>query len=252
LILLPYENILNSFDPISLKEMDSVKLQDRVDTKFMFRDIHLPALLKEMVNSYRVLEVATYRYSNYETLYFDTDDFSLYRQHHNGKLNRFKFRSRKYVESNLHFFEVKFKSNKGRTIKDRIKHHEIVKDLEGKAKEFLVEASGHDAGDYKAQIWVNYRRHTFVSKTTEERLTIDTNLTFIDEKNEKTYNGLVIAEVKQGSARDKSPFVALMKKYHVREKSISKYCLGVISLHPEIKHNRFKPTLLYLKKLLAT
>lgn len=231
--------------------MDSVKLQDRVDTKFMFRDSFLPSLLKEMAPDYRILEVANYRYSNYETLYFDTEDFALYRQHHNGKLNRFKFRSRKYVESDLHFFEVKFKSNRGRTVKNRIKHHEIVKNLEGQAREFLVESSGHNPDQYKAQIWVNYRRHTFVSKTTQERLTIDTNLTYIDAQHKKTYDGLVIAEVKQGSARDKSPFVALMKKYHVREKSISKYCLGVISLHPEIKKNRFKPTLLYLSKILS-
>jgi len=250
--LFPYENILPGFDPISLKEMDSVKLQDRVDTKFMFRNTILGPVFKDMVKDYRILEIANYRYSNYETLYFDTDDFSLYRQHHNGKLNRYKFRSRKYVESDLHFFEVKFKSNKGRTVKERIRHHEIVKELEGQAKEFLIEVSGHDPAIYKAQIWVNYKRHTFVSKTTQERLTIDTDLTFIDDKNRKTYNGLVIAEVKQGSSLDKSPFIALMKKYGVRAKSISKYCLGVISLHPEIKQNRFKPTLLYLNKILST
>jgi hypothetical protein len=250
--LLLYTDILNGFETITLKEMDSVKLQDRVDTKFMFRESLLPQVLKDMTRDYRILEVSGYRYSNYETLYFDTDDFSLYRQHHNGKLNRFKFRSRKYVESNLHFFEVKFKSNKGRTVKERIKHHEIVKELDGQAKDFLVESSGHDPAAYKAQIWVNYRRHTFVSKTTQERLTIDTNLTFINGNNRKTYEGLAIAEVKQGSSLDKSPFISLMKKYRVRPKSISKYCLGVISLHPEIKHNRFKPTLLYLNKLLAT
>jgi hypothetical protein len=250
--LLTYLNILDSFEPITLKEMDSVKLQDRVDTKFMFRDNFLPKLFQDMVPHYRILEVSNFRYSNYETLYFDTDDFKLYLQHHNGKQNRFKFRSRSYVESNLHFFEVKFKSNKGRTVKDRIKQHEIVKELNGQPGEFLVETSGHDPEKYKAQIWVNYRRHTFVSKTTQERLTIDTNLTFIDKDNQKTYDGLVIAEVKQGSALDKSPFIALMKKYRVRPKSISKYCLGVISLHPEIKKNRFKPTLLYLSKLLAS
>lgn len=232
--------------------MDSVKLQDRVDTKFMFRESILPQVLKDMAKDYKVLEVANFRYSNYETLYFDTDDFALYRQHHNGKLNRFKFRSRKYVESDLHFFEVKFKSNKGRTVKERIKENETVRELEGQAKDFLIETSGHDPSIYKAQLWVNYRRHTFVNKTTPERLTIDTNLTFINDVHRKTYDGLVIAEVKQGSSLEKSPFIALMKKYRVRPKSISKYCLGVISLHPQIKQNRFKPTLLYLNKLLTT
>ena len=245
------QEIVNEFEPISLQQMDSVKLLDRIDTKFMFKDTLLPRLLAEMKRDYYTLEVAGYRYSNYETLYFDTPDFSLYKQHHNGKLNRFKFRSRKYVESNLHFFEVKFKSNKGRTVKDRIKHHEVVKELEGTARDFMLSASRHEAENYKAQLWVNYRRHTFVSKHSLERLTIDTDLTFIDDKNQMTYHGLAIAEVKQGVAHEKSPFVALMKKYHIREKSISKYCLGVISLHPEIKKNNFKPTLLHLHKLLS-
>ena len=249
--VLDTSGLLGGFEPISLKEMDGVKLQDRVDTKFMFHHSLLPQLFREMAKDYRVLEVVDLRYCNYETLYFDTEQFDLYKQHHNGKLNRFKFRSRKYVESNLHFFEVKFKSNKGRTVKDRIKHHEIVRELEGKAKEFLVETSGHEAEKYKACLWVNYRRHTFVNKHSAERLTIDTNLNFLDDKTAKSYDGLVIAEVKQGSARDKSPFIALMRKYRVREKSISKYCLGVISLNPGIKKNRFKPTLLYLDKLLS-
>jgi hypothetical protein len=101
-----------------------------------------------------------------------------------------------------------------------------------------------------AKLWVNYRRMTFVSKNSEERLTIDTKLTFIDENQTVPVHGLVIAEVKQGSARDKSEFVNLMRHYHVKQKSISKYCLGVISLNEKIKKNNFKPTLLYLQKLL--
>jgi hypothetical protein len=245
-----FDPILASFDPITLKQMDNVKLLDRVDTKFMFRDSFLPEFLEKMKEQYFVLEAGEKRYTHYETLYFDTEHFGLYLRHHNGKLNRFKFRARRYVESNLHFFEVKFKNNKGRTIKDRIKRPEIIQQIADKSEELVRSISPVDPRTLHAKLWVNYLRMTFVNKHSQERLTIDTEMVFIDPKNSVNYTGLVIAEVKQGSSRDKSPFIDMMRAHSIQKKSISKYCLGVISLNPEIKKNNFKPTLLYLSKLL--
>ena len=243
-------SLLEKFEPISLKEMDSVKLQDRVDTKFMFSDIVLPELFEQMTPFYRVLKVEEHRFNHYETLYFDTHKFDLYIRHHNGKLNRYKFRSRRYVESDLNFFEVKFKNNKGRTIKDRIKRPEIVKVVSDKSGELVRSITNIDPLTLHPKLWVNYVRITFVSKISQERLTVDTQLTFKDDTQSLNYNGLVIAEVKRASAKDRSQFVDLMKAFSIGQKSISKYCLGVITLHPELKRNVFKPTLIYLNKLL--
>lgn len=243
-------SLLSQFTPISLKEMDSVKLQDRIDTKFMFSDAFLPELFEKMVPHYRVLEIENQRFSNYETLYFDTENFGLYLRHHNGKLNRYKFRSRRYVESNLNFFEIKFKNNKGRTIKDRIKRPEMVTVMADKPSQLVRSISNIDPASLHPKLWVNYVRITFVSKNSQERLTVDTVLTFKDEQQTINYKGLVIAEVKRASGRDKSQFVELMKSSSIAQKSISKYCLGVITLYPELKRNVFKPTLLYLNKLL--
>ncbi len=244
------DNILSAFDPISLKQMDGVSLQDRLDTKFMFKDSLLPALLERMKENYFVLEIKGKRYNHYETLYFDTSDFGLYLRHHNGRVNRYKFRSRRYVESDLNFFEIKFKNNKGRTIKERIKKNEIIKNLCDTSSEFVRNISNIDPNTLEPKLWVNYRRMTFVNKHSAERLTIDTNLTFIDDHRNVLYKGLVIAELKQGGANEKSPFKNLMRDYSVQKKSISKYCLGVITLNEKIKRNNFKPTLLYLNKLL--
>ena len=230
--------------------MDKVKLQDRVDTKFMFRDEILPSVLEKMKDDYFALDINGMRYNHYETLYFDTANFDLYLRHHNGKVNRFKFRARKYVESNLHFFEVKFKNNKGRTIKDRIKRPQIDPVICDASDELVRNISSVDPATLHPKLWVNYRRMTFVSKHSEERLTIDTKLTFIDENQTIPVQTLVIAEVKRGTAREKSRFIDLMRVNRVKNKSISKYCLGVISLNRTIKHNNFKPTLLYLQKLL--
>lgn len=230
--------------------MDNVKLQDRIDTKFMFKDNILPEVLNRMKEDYYILEINNMRFNHYETLYFDTENFDLYLRHHNGRVNRYKFRARKYVESNLHFFEVKFKNSKGRTIKDRVKRPEIFSYLCDTSHNLVKSLSNVNPDSLVAKLWVNYRRMTFVSKHSEERLTIDTKLTFIDKDQTIPISGLVIAEVKQGSVKDKSAFVSLMRKYHVQQKSISKYCLGVISLNEKIKQNNFKPTLLYLQKLL--
>jgi hypothetical protein len=244
------EEILKEFNPITLKEMDKVKLQDRIDTKFMFQEKMLPLFLELMKDKYFALDINGIRFNHYETLYFDTENYDLYRNHHNGKVNRYKFRARKYVESNLHFFEVKFKSNKGRTVKERIKRPEILSQIKESSHELVKSFSNIDPDTLVAKIWVNYRRMTFVSKVSNERLTIDTNLHFVDDQHKISMNGLVIAEVKQGNSREKSFFVSLMRKYKVKERSISKYCLGVISLNDKIKKNNFKPTLLYLQKLL--
>ena len=121
------QKFIEKFEPITLEEMESVKLMDRVDTKYVFPFSQLPHILDEMKSYYRLLDINNIRMHRYESLYYDTNDFQLYAKHQSGRLNRYKLRFRKYVDSNgLTFFEIKFKNNKGRTIKDisdEIKKH---------------------------------------------------------------------------------------------------------------------------------
>jgi hypothetical protein len=243
------KDILNDFEPITLKEMDSVKLMDRTDTKYVFTLEQLPELLKTLASDYRVLDVNGHKISRYESLYFDTANFSLYYHHHRGKANRYKVRCRKYVESNLHFFEVKFKNNKGRTIKDRVKQPTIDGSIRDNALTLLQEKTRLSPGELEAKFWVNYSRITLVNKNSPERVTLDLDLTFANATDKKTIHNLVIAEVKQDKASTSS-FIRLMKKKHIREGSISKYCFGVISLFSHMKHNNFKPNLVLLKKVM--
>jgi hypothetical protein len=242
------ENILGGFDPISLKEMDKVKLMDRTDTKYTFSLEQLSSVLDEARPFYRVLEVEGKRISRYKTLYYDTSNFSLYTKHHNGELNRYKIRHRTYVESNIAFLEVKFKNNKGRTIKDRIKKADVPLQWEGEAEAFLQSKTPFNVNDLVPVLWVNYSRLTLVNKSSAERLTIDLNLEFIKDNRTKNFNNLVIAEVKQ-EKRKASPFTALMKKHHIREGSISKYCMGIASTEKEVKKNNFKEKLRALKHI---
>ena len=241
--------VLNGFEPISLEEMDGVKLMDRTDTKFVLRLDQLLLVLPEIESHYRALEVQGIRMSKYETLYYDTPDLQLYHKHQNRKLNRYKIRARNYVESDLNFFEIKFKNNKGRTIKTRIKISKLNKKLEEKERDLLFEKTGIRYTEIIPQIWVNYHRTTFVSKNTCERVTVDTGLHFLKDSETVRYDSLVIVEVKQERAAG-SPIIDALKKYSIREGSLSKYCLGIMSVVPGIKQNNFKQNKLTINKLL--
>lgn len=242
------KEILVGFEPISLQEMDEVKLMNRVDTKYMFHNDQLPEILNELQSEFRVLEINQVRLSRYETLYFDTEDHNLYFDHHNGRVNRFKIRKRRYMESGISFFEIKTKNNKGRTQKERIRQKESPEKISGKSALFLKELTTLLPEMIKPSLWIKFSRITLVNKQLTVRLTIDVGLHFWIDKKHKSYPELVIAELKQDFTV-KSPFNDIMHKYHILDTSISKYCLGIISLNEDIKHNRFKPKLLRLKKL---
>lgn len=228
--------------------MDRVKLMDRTDTKFTFTIDQFENILKEVKQYYRVLEVNGIRLNRYKTLYYDTPRLDLYYQHHNGKLNRYKIRHRTYVESDTGFLEIKFKNNKGRTIKCRIKEQNASTTWEGESRDFLIKSLPFAPQTLIPVLWVNYGRYTLVHKEQAERLTIDVNLEFVRDSITKKLNGLVIAEVKQDK-RITSPFVKMMKKYHIREGSISKYCMGIAFTWNEVKKNNFKQKLLTIQNI---
>lgn len=241
-------SLLYSFPPIVLEEMDQVKLLDRVDTKFVFSYHRLPGVLKKINKFYKVLDVNGIRQNRYETLYFDTPDYKLYLDHHNGRTNRYKIRYRKYTDSDIVFFEVKHKNNKGRTIKSRVKRKNIHEIIEGKALELVHRTTPLHSENLEPKLWVNYSRITLVNKRIPERLTLDIDLHFKNSEQEVEFKDLVIAEVKQEKIRE-SPFINLMRANHLRQGSISKYCFGVTTLIGDVKKNHFKQYLSSVYKI---
>jgi hypothetical protein len=240
--------LIEPFDSISLEKMEELKLLDRIDTKFVFPVRKLPVILAQLYSSYDILEIGQVRQQRYETLYFDTPGHMLYLEHHNKRMNRFKIRSRKYVDSGLCYFEIKFRNNKRRTIKERNRQKGPQEEITGKQEQLLTSFTKFTPAMLMPAIWVNFSRITLFSRTLMERVTIDTGLTFRHDSAEFTYPGLVIAEVKQ--ERSGSSVIAdILHKEHVSDIKISKYCLGMISLNPHIKQNNFKQKLHFFNKL---
>lgn len=240
---------LNFFDAISLSDMGKAELMNRTDLKYMFRLEELNAFLKQISASYFVLEINGKRYFRYETVYYDTLTNKLYRNHHNGIMNRFKIRHRTYVDSNLGFLEVKIKNNKGRTIKERIKCTRPENLSSENSSSFICSLVAVDPSELIEKIEINYDRITLVSKSNAERVTIDLNLTFIANGIENVVEGLVIAELKR-DAKLESPFLKLMRDNSVKIGSMSKYCMGMAVLDLDPKTNNFKAGLLKVAKLI--
>lgn len=242
--------ILHQMGGISLSEMDSVSLLQRMDTKFVVPYASLNKMLLAVSDKYRSLEINNQRLATYETHYYDTDDFALYKAHHNGKLNRYKIRHREYVESDLSFLEVKFKNNKGKTIKTRIKSHFDKEGLQPSELDFIDALMNYVPADGLKKVLTNtFKRATLVSIENRERLTVDTQLSFFHKNQLIELPHLAIIEVKNDKSSGDSEFLKLMRAMHISPYSFSKYCTGVTMLYPDVKQNNFKVRLLFINKL---
>ena len=240
--------IITDFSPISLDEMDDVKLMSRTDTKFAFKANKMPLLLQKLLPFYRVLAIDGKLIHDYKSLYYDTDDRKFYLDHHNGRVNRNKIRFREYVGSKLTFLEVKLKNNKGKTIKKRMKVDAISSELSVKQQKYIEKIIGEPM-QVNAKQRINFSRITFVHKTQKERLTMDVNLTFENDNDNGDMKHIVIAEVKQERMSRSSDFMRIAKEMYILPIRISKYCLTTLALNPELKKNRFKEKVLFINKL---
>jgi hypothetical protein len=228
--------------------MDHVKLLDRIDTKYVFKKDMLEDYLLAIARHYKVLSIEGQFVHPYETLYYDTPDFLLYKMHHNGRQNRFKIRFRKYLNTNTSFFEIKKKTNTHRTIKKRLSVENIQETLNDPLNEFITIHTSGTTRNYVPSVRVYFNRITLVNIHANERVTFDTDLRYTSNGHEKYIDKMVIAEVKQ-EKHSTSAFQQLMQKKRLRGNYISKYCLGVVCMNRDIKINHFKPKLITLNKL---
>ncbi|TLX76917.1 polyphosphate polymerase domain-containing protein [Labilibacter sediminis] len=242
------KELLLRFVPISLQQMDHVSLMDRVDTKFIGPSGLLTEILHQLVEDYKILEIDDCRLFPYKTEYFDTKGFHMYEAHQNGKLNRFKVRKREYLISGQHFLEIKFKNNKGRTIKKRITIDSTMENFNSCEQRFLKDNSPFKGEDLEPKLFNSFNRITLVGES--ERLTIDHDLSYTNETGMVIeFPEIVIIELKQKKYTLNSVAQKVLKKYKMRPESFSKYCLGAASLNKDIKANRLKQKFNLIKKI---
>ena len=241
--------VMQQFRPITLAEMDGVQLLNRIDTKYVMPSHKLAPFLELVKNEYRILETTPLRYTNYDSLYYDTHDFKLFATHHRGKAGRYKVRFRGYEDTKMFFLEIKHKNNKGRTDKSRSIRVDIEQALSPESIEYIGRKTTINATDLEAKLQVRFSRITMVNNAENERLTLDFDLCF--EGNGKTcpMPGIVVVEIKQSSFSAKSAAIAALRELRVRESNMSKYCIGAAKVYPDLRSNNFKEVIHTITKL---
>lgn len=237
--------------PITLDEMSGVKLMNRIDTKYLVTEGQLREILLRIRDGYYAQEVEGKRLSAYSTVYYDTPDMTMYIIHHDRHLVRDKVRVRTYVDSHLTFCEVKHKSNKGRTKKNRIAVEPIPNIIENPdAAAFLAEKQPYPVCSLNPHLITIFDRITLVNYGKTERLTIDCNLHFENLRNGSVASmaPLVVMELKQ-DGRAESLLKDVLFDMRIRPYKMSKYCIGTCMTNPDVKQNRFKKKLRWIERL---
>jgi len=243
------QEIIDSFNSVRLKDMDKIALMTRKDSKFLMPKSKLPVILEKLKEFYNILEIDGHRLMHYENYYYDTDQFDFYLNHHNGHLNRYKIRKRKYTVSDISFLEIKFKSNKKQTSKNRIKKKDFVPGFTEEDIEFIKNKSPFDPNNLSLKLLVDFSRITLAHKNNEDRATLDLNLTYRFGDFQYSYSNICIGELKQDKSAIKSDFINVLNDEKIKKGGFSKFCFGMLNAYPHLKKNLFKKKLRGINKL---
>ncbi|MBQ6952536.1 MAG: polyphosphate polymerase domain-containing protein [Bacteroidales bacterium] len=253
---LSFTEALEALGTITLEEMDSIKLMNRIDSKYLTTEAMLLRILSEAAAAgYRVLVTEGMRISPYDSVYYDTAGLKMFYDHHNRRLVRQKVRTRSYVNSGTTFLEIKRKNNKGRTKKKRIgiPATELMDfRADPAACDYLAGHSWFTAPELSPVLETLFHRITLVNPALTERLTIDTRLCFKNFRTgkETSLQNAVIIELKQ-DGRAASQMKNILLDLRVKPMRISKYCIALTLTDPLAKSGRFKVKVRALEKTIG-
>lgn len=230
--------ILHRFNSVSLDYLNTYNLySDREDKKYVIPYFYLDEILEYCKDQYQILEIQNQRIFDYKTIYYDTADYFTFHEHQRGKASRFKIRQRQYLQTGETYMEIKFSNNKGKTQKFRIDQTGL-----NESAEFILEKTSINSNNLHKTLETNYKRITLIHNYKKEKITFDISLHISNENKSINFSKIIFAEVKTDNRHD-IDFCSIMKHFKIQSGSLSKYCLGITCLNPEIKRNNFKLTL---------
>lgn len=244
------ENVRTSvsdFEPVYLHQLSPEDQMTRFDRKFIFFSYLIPDIISELKDYYRILEIENRRLMSYQSEYFDTPDYTMYNDHHNGKTNRFKIRLRKYLETGDTFLEIKKKNNKGLMIKRRV---EVNKDgvISSSAQDLIKKRTPYDFDGLIKTVRSQFYRMTLQNICQQERVTIDCCLSLFFNNRDVVLPGLGIMEVKKCDIHKTSKIEEILKNKAIYPTNFSKYCTGLALLSKKVKYNNFKEKILTINQ----
>lgn len=247
---LSLRELVEQMPTITLKEMKSIRLMKRTDTKFVTHMNKLLELLAMAQGHYFVQKVRGEMLSPYATTYFDSRDRFMFRIHQCGSRPRMKVRVRSYTNDGETFLEIKRKDNRNKTHKVRMQVPSLEDVLnDGVGEDFLQLNTGKTFADLQPTVANRFRRITLVNFEKTERLTIDFDIRFRDLQTgaETSFDDAVVIELKR-DGRAASPILPLLRKLRIHPGGFSKYCVGTVMTGSGLRVNRYKKNLQRIHK----
>lgn len=233
---------LETLAPVGLGELDDrLSLQTRTDRKYVLNEDDAVQLLDSLGDVARVLDLSGRRRSSYESVYFDTPGFDSFRGAALRRPCRFKVRTRRYVEQDLCWIEIKRRNRRGQN--DKVKRwHDPSRPaaLTAASYDFLESDGGitPHVGALRPVVRTSYRRSTLA--VDDQRLTIDSDLFAEDLLGLGAGVGIgrrLIVETKSWG-RPGVADRALWRLGH-RPVTFSKFAVGMASFHPSLPRNKW-------------
>ncbi|MCB1002201.1 MAG: polyphosphate polymerase domain-containing protein [Acidimicrobiales bacterium] len=234
--------------PIGLDELDATaSLLDRVDRKYVVDEELLDALERRPPTALRELEIDGRRDFGYSSVYFDTDDRHLHRLAATGRRRRFKVRTRTYVDSGRCVLELKWKTGRGVTIKERHDHVAADDEIGAEAHRIVVDALRDRVRVDPAVVErlvptlrTEYRRRTWLDTSGGSRITCDTDLVCtIPDGSSLRLDGVVIETKSSGAA---GALDRWLWRQGQRPLTFSKYCTALSLIEPTLPANKWHRT----------
>jgi len=235
--------------PISLAQvLAEAGLQVRIDRKYLVPVDAFVALTDRLRHRFAVLEIDGRRSFHYESVYFDSPDHRLYREHVQRRRRRYKVRTRAYLDSGECAFEVKLQGGRSETVKARMPYGLADRErLTPEALDFLSSQLRTEYGvpagvDLRPELTTAYRRTTLVDPASHARLTCDVDLLF--HRGSRAVRGpaaSVLVESKTAGRAGAADRV--LRELGVRPIQVSKYCVAAALLNPYLRANPWHRTL---------
>ncbi len=240
-------DVVARYPAISLDEtVLSSALQTRIDRKYVVPPEVLVEVLRRVEADASALEIDGQRAFGYRSIYFDTPDLVAYLRAARTRPNRFKVRTRTYLDSGLCALEVKTRDGRGRTVKLRLPYRLAdAGTLTGDGYSFVRSRLDLAAPVFEPVLEVRYERSTLV--LAGSRITIDRDLRVVAMAGERavgaalTLPDALIVETKT-SGRPSAVDVSLWAA-GVQPLPLSKYGVGMAGLHPSLPANRWNRVL---------
>jgi len=241
-------NLWKNNPQIPLQDAMKLNLNERIDVKLLMPIQHLSLFASEKLNNHLVQTIDSSSTQSYLTQYWDSSSYGFFYDHALGRSKRLKIRKRYYPSSNLCFLEIKkkvfFQTKKFRIPTDSYQG------LNQADLEFL-KSHNINITDLHPSLEVKYERTILWDPDLSGRITIDTDFAVKYEETEIPYDQVVIIEIKGSQNFINRTFQQLdipKKRYQT---SFSKYALGMMSIHPEIRTTS-KTLIPIFKRLIKT